>query len=309
MTHSESDDIMFFSAPYPRYIAELGLFAFLAFCGISLNSQTLIALGILVLSHCLPSLVLATLRQREKPSGNGMATLYTNSFCNFREKEAVTLISSSLMIGVAIGLLFLSLQIISFVPLSNDLKTMILAIAFIGLEFMLYSVAHIRSKSTKMKKPLKSRVIRILVASMIIVIAYIDHQLLQCGLDMLIGFSVLSYVLYTSGILLYESATNFIRYTPTGLEIGNVKAHILKMPGVLAVNKAYFRRVNENEHELGVHLSLARFLLNNSALLKHKMKEEIQRKLGISSVTIELEWEDLQPSHSDSKVIVLGHDK
>ncbi len=281
---------MFYTTNYQRYLAELMLFGFLVIFGLAVNSQTLIALGILVLSHCLPSLVLATLRHLGPSESQTIPTYYSNGFCSFREKEIVQLISCALMIGVSTGLLILSLQKITFLPLNYAYKTTILGLVYIACELSIYAFVSITSKNTPIKKPRKSRVIRIVVALLVIVIAHIEHQLLQDLVDMVAGLGVLSYVTYTSAVTLLEVARKNIDYAPRGIAIEDVKSFLLNLPGVLNVGKIYFRRVNELEHELGVHVSLEHYLIENSAILKEKIKRQLADQFGISNVTIELVW-------------------
>ncbi len=282
---------MFYTTNYQRYLAELALFAFLVIFGLAVNSQTLIALGILVLSHCLPSLVLSSLRNLAPSHNTPVPTFYSNGFCSFREKEVVELISCALMIGVSSGLLLLSLQKITFLPLNYASKTTILGLIYIACELSIYLLVTLTSKNAPFKKPTKARVVRIVVAFLVIIIAHIEHQLLQELVDMLAGLSVLSYVIYTSAGNLLRVARKNIDYAPRGIAMEDVKVFLLNLPGVLDVGKIYFRRLNEIEHELGVHVSLEHFLLDNSTLLKEKIRRELAVEFGISSVTIELVWE------------------
>ena len=262
MHHHYSTLSMFYTANFPRYMAELGLFALLVFVGICMNSQALIALGILVLSHCLPSLVLTTLRRSIPTLKGNVTTLYTNSFCNFRENEAVMLISHSLIIGVSIGLLFFSLEKLSFAQLIDTQTLLIIGASYIMLEVFLYCFANIKLKLERkiVKKPLPSRIIRLVVASMMIVIATIEYEWLQNGLDLLVGLSVLFYITYESLGTLLKIAKRHFTYAPNGIEIDAVKSFILSLPGVERVEKVYFRRINEVEYELGVQLSLKPFI-------------------------------------------------
>lgn len=312
---------MFYTTIYQRYLVELVLFAFLVIFGLAVNSQTLVALGILVLAHCLPSLVLASIRHLSPSQTQAVPTFYSNGFCSFREKEMVQLISCALMIGVSTGLLVLSLQKITFLPLNYANKTTILGLVYIAFELSIYAIVSITSKNTPFKKPRKSRIIRIFVAVLVIAIAHIEHQLLQDLADMVAGLGVLSYVIYTSSSTLLHVARKNIDYAPRGMAMEDIKAFLLELPGVLDIGKIYFRRVNELDHELGVHVTLEHYLLENSAILKEKIKRELADKFGILNVTIELLWEkrpapatpsgaapdsiytgDLNPD-----VIVLGH--
>ena len=304
---------MFFSASYSRYSAELVLYSLFAGLGIFLNSQTLVALGILVLSHCLPSLVLAMLRSAVPDVKDSTTTLYSNNICSFREKETVMLISSSLIIGFSIGILFLSLQKFSLIPLVHTEILLLIGAAYIMIEAFLYSAANIKSKLNHedVKKPLPSRIFRIVVASLMIAIAMIEHQWLQSSLDLFIGLAVLSYVTYNSLISLIDVAKKNFNYSPRGIDVEDVRAFILDLPGVQKVNKVYFRRVNEVEHELGVRLSLAPYILNNTIELTNKIKDQITAAYGISNVTIELvqpELDTKQKESTDYSVIVLGYD-
>jgi len=304
---------MFYSTNYQRYLAEFALFAFLVVFGLAVNSQALVALGILVLSHCLPSLVLASVRQFSNVYTDPVPTLYPDGHSNFREKEVVKLISCSIMIGVSVGLLVLSLQKIAFVPLSSAYKTIILGLVYIGFELSLYLLVNITSKSTPFQKPRKSRVVRIIVAAFVLLIGLIEHQLIQDLLDVSVGLAVLSYVTYCSALGLIEVARKNIEFSPRGIGVEDVKAFLITLPGVLSVGRVYFRRVNEHEHELGLHLTLQHFLLENSEMLKDRVKRELADEFGITSVTIELCWErETAPSSSryepESGVIALGHE-
>ena len=310
MHHHHSTLTMFYSANFPRYVAELGLFALLVFVGICMNSQALIALGILVLSHCLPSLVLATLRHSVPSLKSNVTTLYSNSFFNFRENEAVVLISHSLIIGVSTGLLFFSLQELSFAQLINKNTLLIVAASYIMLEVFLYCMANIRYKLKRevVKKPLPSRVIRLVVASMMVVIATIEHEWLRNGLDLLVGLSVLFYITYESLITLFKVAKRHFTYTPNGIEVDKVKLFIRNLPGVERVEKVYFRRINELEYELGVQLSLHPFIQANTVELIHKIKQQISQAFGIFNVAIDLVL-PIQPPPTppqDDSVIILG---
>ncbi len=287
---------MFYTTNFKRYLAELVLFAFLVFIGLAVNSQTLIALGILVLCHCLPSLVLSTLRQRTEVNQNNIPTYYSNGYCSFREKEIVDLISSALMIGVSVGLLALSLQKLTFFPLSDAHKTTILGLAYIACELSIYIFVSLTSKNSPLKKPRKSRVIRILVAFLVIVIAHIEHQLLQELIDTVAGLSVLGYVLYHSLRQLAVVALKNIHYAPRGIDVEDVRLFLLEMPGVVGVSKIFFRRVSEVEHELGVQLSMEHYLRLNagSGVLRERIKQQIQTEFGVSGVTMELQWTKLK---------------
>lgn len=299
---------MFYTTIYQRYLVELLLFGFLVFFGLAVNSQALIALGILVLSHCLPSLVLATIRPLSRTRKLSVPTFYSNGFCSFREKETVELISCALMIGVSVGLLVLSLQKITFVPLSSAYKTTILGLIYIALDLSVYIIVTITSKNSPVKKPGKSRIIRIVVALSVILIAHIEHQLLQDLADTVIGLGVLMYVTYTSITTLFNVARKHIDYTPRGIEIEDVRNFMNSLPGVVNVYKIYFRRVNEIEHELGAHVTLEHYLIENSDILKDKIKREVEREFGISGVTLEFSWEkSFSPEESDPDVIILGH--
>lgn len=299
---------MFYTTIYQRYLVELLLFGFLVFFGLAVNSQALIALGILVLSHCLPSLVLATIRPLSRTKKLSVPTFYSNGFCSFREKETVELISCALMIGVSVGLLVLSLQKITFVPLSSAYKTTILGLIYIALDLSVYIIVTITSKNSPVKKPGKSRIIRIVVALSVILIAHIEHQLLQDLADTVIGLGVLMYVTYTSITTLFNVARKHIDYTPRGIEIEDVRTFMNSLPGVVNVYKIYFRRVNEIEHELGAHVTLEHYLIENSDILKEKIKREVEREFGISGVTLEFSWEkSFSPEESDPNVIILGH--
>lgn len=301
---------MFYTTIYQRYLVEFVLFAFLVFFGLAVNSQALIALGILVLSHCLPSLVLSTIRPLSRVQHNSIPTFYNNGFCSFREKEIVELISCALMIGVSVGLLVLSLQKITFVPLSSAYKTTILGLTYIALDLSVYIIVSLTSKNSPVKKPGKSRIIRILVALSVIVIAHIEHQLLQDLADTVTGLGVLLYVCYSSIMTLFDLARKNIDYTPRGIAIEDVKYFLIALPGVMKVNKIYFRRTNEIEHELGVHVTLEHYLLENSEILKEKIKREVEREFGISGVTLEFLWEKpVSPETADPNVIILNHRK
>lgn len=311
MYHHHSILSMFYSADLPRYVAELFLFALLVLIGICLNIQTLIALGILVLSHCLPSLVLRTLRQSVPALKSDITTLYTNSFCNFRENEAVLLISHSLIIGVSTGLLFVSLKSLSFGQQINTQALLIVGASYILLEVLLYCIANIRYKIKQkvVKKPLPSRVIRLVVASMMVVIATIDHEWIQNSLDLLVGVSVLFYITYESLVTLLKVAKRHFTYSPNGIEVEAVKIFILNLPGVESVEKVYFRRINELEYELGVQLSLKPFMQGNTVELMHKIKQQISEGFGIFNVAIDLALpisKPPPPPPKDESVIFLG---
>ena len=313
MQHHHSTLTMFYSANFPRYVAELGLFALLVFVGIYMNSQALIALGILVLSHCLPSIVLTTLRYTVPSLKSNLTTLYSNSFCNFRENEAVVLISHSLIIGVSTGLLFFSMEKLSFTQLIDTQTLLFVSASYILLELLLYCIAniHYKLKHKGVKKPLPSRVIRLVVASMMVVIATIEQQWLQNGLDLLVGLAVLFYITYDSLVALAKVAKRHFTYTPNGIEIDTVKTFILTLPGVERVEKVYFRRVNEVEYELGVQLSLKPFIQANTVELIHKIKQQISEAFGIYNVAIDLVLPVKPPSAppappEDESVIFLG---
>ncbi len=323
---------MFYTTDFKRYLVELVLFAFLVFVGLAVNSQTVIALGILVLCHCLPSLVLATLRQLTDVNKNNIPTYYSNGYCSFREKEIVDLISSALMIGVSCGLLVLSLQKLTFVPLSDAHKTTILGLAYIACELTIYAFVSLTSKNSPLKKPLRSRVIRILVALLVIVIGHIEHQLIQELLDTVAGLSVLAYVLYQSTKHLIDVALKNINYAPRGIDVEDVRIFLMAMPGVVGVSKIFFRRISEIEHELGVQMSMEHYLRQNadSGILRERIKQQIQDEFGVTGVTMEFQWTKVknpgQPSieprpisrkaytpkketyeDPESNVIVLGH--
>lgn len=295
---------MFYTTNFQRYLAELLLFTFLVFIGLAVNSQTLIALGILVLCHCLPSLVLATLRQLTDVNQNNIPTYYSNGYCSFREKEIVDLISSALMIGVSLGLLALSLQKLTFVPLSDAQKTTILGLAYIACELTIYVLVSLTSKNSPLKKPRKSRVMRILVALLAIVIAHIEHQLLQELIDTVVGLGVLGYVLYHSARQLAVVALKNINYAPRGIDVEDVRLFLLAMPGVVGVSKIFFRRINEIEHELGVQLSMEHYLRQNagSGVLRERIKQQVQTEFGVSGVTMELQWTKLKNSAKPSSM-------
>jgi len=283
---------MFYTTNYQRYVAELALFAFLVIFGLSVNSQALVALGILVLSHCLPCLVLASVRQIQKVKlGSSIPTLYPRGYINFREKEIVELISYALMIGVSVGLLALSLQKIAFVPLSAAYTTMILGLVYIAFELSVYLFVSVTSKNTPIKKPRTSRIARITVALCVMVISFIEHQLIQGLLDVAVGLGVLTYVTYSSLKALLELARKNIELTPRGITICDVKTFLAQLPGVVSVGRVYFRRINEVEHELGAHLSLEHYLLENSVALKDMIKQELAKEYGVFNVTIELQWD------------------
>ena len=306
---------MFFTASYSRYAAELSLCALLALMGVYLNSQTLIALGILVLSHCLPSLVLATLRQTVPGMKSDTTTLYANSFCSFREKETVMLISSSLIIGFSIGLLLLSLEQLRFTPPFDATTLLLLGAAYILAEILLYSSANIRYKLKQLavKKPLPSRIVRMVVASVLIVIAMVEPLWLQRSLDLVTGLAVLFYITFTSATTLIDIAKKNVNYNPRGIDVEDVKTFIRELPGVENVSKVHFRRTNEIDHELGVRVSLAPFIQNNTIELTDKIREQVAQAYGISSVLIELvqkppEVKKKASRPIDDSVIILGHD-
>lgn len=315
-THDNRLSLMFYTASYSRYAAELALFALFAFLGVFLNSQTMVALGILVLAHCLPSLLLATLRHLFPRIRDNKTTLYSNSICSFREKETIMLISSSLIIGLSVGLLVLSLQKLTFIPPFSTDTLLMLGGAYILIETLLYCSANIKYKlkNSEVRKPLPSRIIRMVVASLMMIIAMIELEWLQTSLDSLTGLAVLLYLMFTSLTTLIDIARKNTTYAPGGIDVEDVKSFILDLPGVEQVNKVYFRRSNETEHELGVRLSLAPFIQNNTVELTDQIRSQITKAYGTTSVSIELvrpEPEKVQtaPPPSDYSVILLGSDE
>jgi len=299
---------MCYPTKYQRYLVELAVFCLLVFFGIAVNSQAMIALGLLVLVHCLPTLVLTSIRLFAKTGKQDISTCYINGSCSFREKEIVELISCALIIGVAVGLLVLSIQKISFLPLGSVSGITILGLSYIAIELSMYVVFNVISKTQSTKKPPRAKVIRILVALLVIATAHIQHELLQELADTITGLGVLIYITFISVVNLIGVAHKIIDYTPRGIAIDDVKAFLLGLPGVVSIDKIYFRRVNELEHEIGLHIKLERYLLENSAILKEKIKREVEAQFGVSGVTVEFLWQEAPIAPLvEPDIIVLGH--
>ncbi|MFK7860796.1 MAG: hypothetical protein AB8B64_18405 [Granulosicoccus sp.] len=304
---------MLFKTNVQRHLIELALFGFLVSFGISVNNQALIALGMLVLSHCLPSLVLASVRNLSQVPEQGIPTYYSNGFCSFREKEIVELISCALLIGASVALLALSLQRITFAPAIGVQQSILLALIYIAFDLAFFITDNIAVGAKPIGKPGKRRMIRILVALSVIVIAGLKYDIVRLVTDTVVGLGVLFYVTYTHSTRLLLIARKNIDYTPDGISIEDVKGFLENLPGVLNVRKIYFRRVNEIEHELGAHVTLQHFLLENSEILKEMIKREVEQEFGLYGMTIELLWLKTAVEKSDrnevvkSNIIILEH--
>ncbi|MFK7994507.1 MAG: hypothetical protein AB8B87_10245 [Granulosicoccus sp.] len=326
---------MFHKNIYQRYFLELALFCFVVFFGLDANSLVVVALGLLVLSHCLPSLVLGSIRQLSHTQAPSVPTYYSNGFCSFREKEVVHLMSGSLIAGTSIGILFISLQNIVVEPIGNAIGVVLIGLTYIAIELAMYFKFYATNKRQPMERPATKKIIRVAVALVAIVIALIEHKFLQILADTLIGMGVILSIIFVLTQTLLDVARKNIDYAPRGMAVEDIKSFINTLPGVLMVNKIYFRRVNEVGHELGVHVTLEHYLLENSEALKDKIKREVERQFGFSGMTIELLWQKpikpnkpakperpVKPAKSarpakpvklstqesvKSKVIVLGH--
>lgn len=110
-------------------------------------------------------------------------------------------------------------------------------------------------------------------------------------LDPIMSVGVAVFILFNAIKNLREIMDIFLEKTPKGINIEELKTHIMKIDGVIDVHHVHIRSIDGYNHYATMHIVTNGY--------SHEMKEEIRDELsehGICHVTLELEKEG-EPCH------------
>lgn len=105
-------------------------------------------------------------------------------------------------------------------------------------------------------------------------------------LDPLMSVGVAVFILWNAGKNLKEILELFLEKVPDGLEIGEIREHLMEIEGILDVPHIHIRSLDGQNHDASMHIVTN----EEPQKIKRKVREEL-REHGIGHVTLELERE------------------
>ncbi len=105
-------------------------------------------------------------------------------------------------------------------------------------------------------------------------------------IDPIMSICVAAFIMYQAFKNLKEALELFLERTPRGIQINEIKAHILALEGVAGVHHIHIWSIDGNSNFATMHVVIK----GGAEDIKHKVKEELMEH-GIAHATLELEAE------------------
>lgn len=110
-------------------------------------------------------------------------------------------------------------------------------------------------------------------------------------LDPILSLAIAGFILVNVTRNLIKTMRIFLEGVPKGVDIKEIRSKINNIPGVMSVLNLHIWSIDGEENALNAHLSITKNYLNNSNMIKERVRE-ITSDLNIAHSTIELEFND-----------------